>query len=113
MRVQSSALLINGATTPITNEAYVNNSCDILGLQVFGTFSTATVKVQGVCDPSSTDWRDIMVINLSDLSTGENISAKGLYEIAIESLAKVRISVTSVAGGGISVYGRFADTSSN
>ena len=31
----------------------------------------------------------------------------------IEALAKIRVSVTAVAGGAISVYGRFADTSSN
>lgn len=114
MRVISRALLIDKATAATISSVFVNSSCDILGLQVSGTFTSATVKVQGVVDENSTDWVDIGAIDLSDLSTETSgITAKGVYEIAIESFNKVRVNVTAVSGGNISVYGQFADSSNN
>lgn len=111
MRVISNGLIINGATSAINSDEYINNSCDIVSLEVKGTFSSATVKLQGVIDPDSTTWVDIGVINMTSYKTLEAISAKGIFEGGIEGVLKVRVAVTAVSGGDISVYARFGNTS--
>ena len=112
MRVVSRGYWIEEATGATTSTVFINNSCDSLGLQVTGTFSSATVKVQGTVDVDSSDWVDIIAIDLSDMSTETSgITAKGIYQIPIESLCKVRVNVTAVSGGNISVYAQVADTS--
>lgn len=114
MRVISRALLIDKATSATISSVFVNSACDVLGIQVEGTFTSATVKVQGVVDENSTDWQDIAVIDLTDLSTKTSgITATGVYQAPIDSFNKVRVNVTAVSGGNISVYGQFADSSNN
>lgn len=114
MRVQTRGLLIDKATSATISAEYINSSCDSLGLQVYGTFTSATIKVQGVVDADSTEWVDIGLVNLSDLSAETvGITEKGIYQIPIDALCKVRINVTAVSGGNISVYGQFADTANN
>ena len=114
MRVISRALLIDKATAATISSVFVNSSCDILGLQVSGTFTSATIKVQGVVDADSTDWVNLAVLNLGDFAVETSgITAKGIYEVGIESMNKVRVNVTAVSGGNVSVYGQFADSSNN
>ncbi len=114
MRVISRALLIDKATAATISSVFVNSACDVLGIQVEGTFTSATVKVQGVVDENSTDWQDIAAIDLTDLSTKTSgITETGVYQAPIDSFNKVRVNVTAVSGGNISVYGQFADSSNN
>ena len=111
MRVQTRALLIDKASSATISDVYINGNCDVLGIQVSGTFSSATIKAQGVVDADSTDWVDIGAIDLADMSAKKSgITAKGVYEIPIESLYKIRVNVTAVSGGNVSVFGQFADT---
>lgn len=111
MRVINSGLVINTATTPTASDEYINNSCDIVSLEVKGTFTSATVKLQGMIDPASTEWVDLAMINLTTWAMAESINASGIYEGAIEGALKVRVNVTAVSGGNVSVYARFGNTS--
>ena len=111
MRVINSGLVINTATTPTISDEYINNSCDIVSLEVKGTFTSATVKLQGMIDPNSTEWVDLAMINMTDYSTFSAVENKGIFEGGIEGVLKVRVNVTAVSGGNVSVYARFGNTS--
>lgn len=114
MKTVSNVLLINAATTATASSYVANNECDILGLQVTGTFSSATVYVQGMVNIDSNTWVNLAVMNLTDFDLkNAGITAAGIYEVGIEGVLRVRVNVSAVSGGNISVYGKFASSSDN
>lgn len=111
MRTVLNTLLINAATSASSSASVVNNNCDVLGIQITGTFSSATVNVQGMVNVDSNTWVNLAALNLTDFDIeNTGITAKGLYEIGIEGVLRVRVNVSSVSGGNISVYGKFANS---
>ena len=43
---------------------------------------------------------------VSTASIPKENSAKGIYEVVIQNLSKIRVNLTSISNGNISVYGR-------
>lgn len=114
MRTIANMMMINAATSATTSSAFVNNSCDVLGLQVTGTFTSATVYVQGIVNADSNTWVNLAVLDLNSFGLTENgITAKGVYEAGIEGVLQVRINVSAVSGGNVSVYCKFGDSSAS
>lgn len=103
--------MIDGVTAAQTSNAYVNNECDICSVQVTGTFSSATVYLQGLIDEDAGTWVNLAVLGLSeyDLAT-TGITAKGIFECGIEGVRQVRANVSAVSGGSVSVYANFANS---
>ena len=111
MKVVARPLLIEQATTAMSSDVFINNSCDVLGLQIEGTFSAVEVIVKGSLSDSGDTWFELGAIDLGNLAKKTpTVDAQGLYEIPIETAYRVRVDVVSVSGGYVSVYGQFANT---
>ena len=102
--------MIDGATAPAISNVFVNNACAVCTLQITGTYSAAVVKVQGMIDTGSAEWSDLAVFNLSNLDLTQDSKGNGIYDTAIEGILRVRVNVTSVTGGSISVLANFVGT---
>lgn len=115
MRRQALVTMISAATSAGSSDAYTNSNCDLLSLQVSGTFSAVKVKVQGKTNTVA-DWTDIAIFNKTtlDLTAGTSgITAAGIYEANTAGLVQVRVNVASVSGGNVTVVGSFENTSEN
>lgn len=101
--------MISGATSPAVSNVYVNNKSEYLTLQVTGTFSSATVLVEGLVDVDTAAWTTLAVFNLTDLSLldGSGVGDKGIYRVKISGILRVRINLTAVSGGNITVAANF------
>lgn len=110
MRTIANLLLISGATGATVSPEFINNECDICSVQVSGTFSAVSLTIQGVTDTSGGEWTDIAAADLQSYDIKNPITSAGIYETGIEGISKVRVKVTSVTGGSVSVFAKFANT---
>lgn len=103
--------MISGASTPTVSNTFVNNNSEICTLQISGTFASATVKVEGIVDINSGRWVSLATFDLTDLDLKTNgMSDKSLYRVGIAGILRVRISLTEINGGDITVMANFVDT---
>lgn len=102
--------MIEGAIAPAISNVFVNNAAYLCVMQITGTYSTAVVKVQGLIDTGTAEWSDLAVFDLSNLDLTESSKGNGIYQTAIEGILRVRVNVTSVTGGSISVLANFVGT---
>lgn len=101
--------MIDGATEPIISNTFVNNISDVLTLQITGTFSSATVLVEGLVNVQTNAWTTLAAFNLTDLSlkTGDGMEEEGVYQVSVAGILKVRIRVSAITGGDITVAANF------
>ena len=102
--------MIDAAEAPAVSSVFANNAAYLCAMQITGTYSTATVKVQGLIDTGSAEWTDIAVFNLSNLDLSPNSRGNGIYHAAIEGILRIRVNVTEIAGGDITVVANFVGT---
>ena len=102
--------MIDGASAPTVSNVFVNNAAYLCVMQITGTYSAAVVKVQGMIDTGSAEWSDLAVFNLSNLDLTQDSEGNGIYDTAIEGILRVRVNVTSITGGSISVLANFVGT---
>ena len=109
MSIPAVLTMISGAASPTISNTFVNNKSENLTLQITGTYSSATVLVQGLVDVNSTAWTTLATFNLTDLSltTGSGIGDNGLYQVAIGGILRVRLNVTAISGGEITITANF------
>lgn len=116
MKREALITMIDGASSAASSAAVSNSNCDLLSVQVSGTFSTGKIKIQGKTDPDASEWTDLAFYDKSTLTATEGsdgITAKGIYDANIAGLLLVRVDVVSVTGGNVTVIGSFANTSVN
>lgn len=103
--------MISGVSSPTVSNTFVNNNAEICALQISGTFSSATVKVEGIVDINSGKWVSLATFDLTDLDLKTNgMSDKSLYRVGIAGILRVRISLTAINGGDITVMANFVGT---
>ena len=106
MNVINDKTFLNGATATTISESIGNaNRGELLTLEVTGTATSFELKVEGVVNPSTTTWGELAYIS-SDNLVGTTISKNGIYEVVVQSLSKIRVNLSSITGGNVSVYGR-------
>lgn len=104
--------MISEATVPTVSNTFVNNKCDACSLQITGTFTSATVSVEGIVDVNSGSWVSLATFDLTDLDIKTaGMSDKSIYQVGITGILRVRVNVTAVAGGNITVVANFVGTS--
>ena len=106
MFVKEYVKLIDAATTTIVADTINNTHSDTLSLNVSGDATSFTITVEANNIFNSTEFASICAIKLSDLSINETITSTGLYEIPIESAANIKVSLTAVSGGAVTVDAR-------
>lgn len=116
MKRQALITLINAATSAAASSVYQNSVCDLLSIQITGTFSALKLQIQGKTNTGAADWTNIATFDKTnlDLTDGTNgITAKGIFNADITGLVAVRVNVASVSGGYVTVTGSFENTSVN
>lgn len=106
--------MIQAASSAVASEPIINTDCDLLSVQVEGTFTSGKIEIQGKTDErEDADWENLAVLDKSslDLISGfTGITAKGIYETGISGLVLVRVNVASVSGGNVTVIASFENT---
>ncbi len=104
--------MISEATVPTVSNTFVNNKSDLCSLQISGTFTSATIKVEGIVDVNSGLWVSLATFDLSDLDLKTSgMSGKSIYRVGVSGILRIRINVTAVSGGSITVVTHFIGTS--
>lgn len=110
MNIPANITMINGATAEAISNVFVNNNCASVTLQITGSFTTATVQVEGLVNLNSNSWVSLGAIELSEFEPdSDGLSEKSLYQVGIEGIPRVRIHVTAVSGGDITVVCQFGN----
>ena len=106
--------MIDGATAPVISNVFVNNACAVCTLQITGSFTAATVLVEGIVNVASNQWVTLAAFNLSDLSLEKDGADKaGIYQVGIEGILRVRMNVTEISGGDITIAAQFGNATIN
>ena len=111
MRRIDNLLMIEKTKSAKTSAVYTNTNCDACSIQLSGTFTSATVYLQGKIDPAGNTWVNLAAINLNAFTVDDDgLSNTQLYEYGIEGVPFVRINVAAVSGGNLSAYVSFFNT---
>ena len=106
MNVLKDKLFLSEETSTVISAFMGNpNFGELLTLEITGTATSFELKVEGVVNPSTTTWEELAYIS-SDNLVGTTISKNGIYEVVVQSLSKIRVNLSSITGGNVSVYGR-------
>ena len=105
--VSKEFLFLDETSSAISNVFAILNQGSSLNIQVSGA-SSISIVVEGQLDNQSNSWATIAAVNLADLSTTSNITATGIYSIAVDGLKYVRIKNNS-AVGTVRVYGALTE----
>lgn len=110
MRAEQNFVFFKEATQAGTSNTLGNTNGDSLSLQVGGTFSSATLVVQGRADFEGSFFT-MSVLNVGTVGVSASITAPGIYSvIGIEGVQQIRVVIQSVSGGNVSVFGRLVNT---
>lgn len=106
MWIRDNILFVDNQSAAFTSDVFNNYKDDEMTVQVDGTFSSATIIVEGRTNTGG-DWYPMALIDLASLSLIEDgaITAKGRYDTAISGAKQVRVRVTAVSGGTVTVFG--------
>lgn len=106
MNVMNDKIFLNGTTTITVSDTIGNpNFGELLTLEVSGTSTIFEIEVEGIVDINSTTWNTLGWISM-DNNVGTTITTKGIYEIVVQNISKVRVNLSSISNGNISVFGR-------
>lgn len=75
-------------------------------LSVTGTSTTMEIIVYGKVDNESSDYFPISVMSTNGNTSDTKITKNGVYAISSELFSQIYISIKTVTGGNITVYGR-------
>lgn len=110
MNIPANITMIDGATEEAISNVFVNNNCGAVALQITGSYTSATVLVEGIVNLNSNSWVSLGAIELSEFAPDSNgLTEKSIYQVGIEGIPRVRIHVTNVSGGDITVVCQFGN----
>jgi len=90
---------------------YVNVQSDLLAVEISGTASSMTIKMQGRANnQNNSEWFDLACIEAKTFDVVESISATGIYNVDISGVKEVRANITAISGGNVTIFGRTVNT---
>lgn len=94
-------------STPMnSNIINLPNGNSVACLEVRGTATSFSFKLQGIVDlKNEDDWSDIAYVS-STFTSGTNITEKGKYDFGVDGFSKIRVVLSSISGGNITVFGK-------
>lgn len=104
---------LSSAGGQMTSEVYDNSHYSLAVFQVSGSFTGVSIVVEGRVDPSA-PWEPLDALDMRDLAVFvRSITRTGIFEVAIDGIAQIRLYVASIAGGTVTVTGVLYDSSDN
>lgn len=111
MRFKTTIPFFTAETASGAEHEYQNSKSDSITLQVYGTFTSASVKVEAKSEINA-PYTPIAVIDLADYSVCDNgaIVKAGRYAVGADGVMFLRVKLLSVSGGDITVVGLATNT---
>ena len=91
------------STSTTSNTFYVPYGADEVVVQV-KISGTPDVTIKGKTDTENGEFVALAVINRSDFSTGEKITANGIYSVSASGIRQMQ-AVNGGAAGSVTVFG--------
>ena len=88
-------------------------------VQFYGSATSFAAAIEGTVNTIGADgsnladadcqWVALGAVNLSTLATVANVTAAGIYEVTIAGVSRVRVNLSAVSGGSLTVVGALGD----
>ena len=101
---QKNFMFADKATEAFISNDCINQTSDIMDLQLSGNFTSCNVVLKGKVDINA-DYEPLMVINLGKFTAVDAMEEAGIYEAAISGLQMLQVEIVSVEGE-ITIVGR-------
>lgn len=95
--------LDTNSTGTTSNTFYVPYGADTVVMQVTGN-GTLELTVKGKADTENGGFEPLAVIDMSDYSTAEKITAQGIYSVAASGIREMQV-VNGGNAGSVTVFG--------
>lgn len=99
MVVLEQGMVFSGSTDPTEPKIISNVRGEVLTIQVGGQATSVSVKLEGNSVLSTNVFSPISSLNLGDYSIAKTITKPGLYQVGIDGVSKIKVTVTGVTGG--------------
>lgn len=110
MQVKFFKKIFDGASAAAESDPIYNLYADSLSVQIDGTFSAISFKVFGKTTKESERFVELSAINLTSFEAASDLTAKGIYEIAVEGICVLKFQIVSISGGNATVDIRLVST---
>lgn len=110
MQVKYFKRIFDEVSAAAESDPIYNLSSDVLAVQIDGTFSAISFKVFGKVTKESENFVELSAINLNSFTAASEITAKGIYEIAVEGICGLKFQIASISGGNATVDIRLVST---
>lgn len=105
MIVANNFVFLTNASTPQFSNELVNYNGDMLQLEVSGDGVIYSLTVYGKVDINST-YTALSTIKLDGFEVNKAITSNGIYSCCISGISKIKVELTSIGTGSVSVFGR-------
>lgn len=111
----SDFVFFDEATSAGISNEWINSHADTFTLQVSGTATAFSATVEAQTDIALSASNGFIPVCLFNLSTGKKvenglIEAKGRYAVVSEGVVKMRVRLTAVTGGNVTIFGKSANS---
>ena len=101
----------SATSTSADMKPYVNVQADLLAVEVSGTATSMTIKMQGRSNnENNNEWFDLACVDATTFDVKQSISSTGIYNVAIDGIKEVRANITAVSGGSVTIFGCAVNT---
>lgn len=105
MTVANNFVFLTNASAPQVSNELVNYNGDMLQLEVNGDGIVYSLIVYGKVDINS-EYTALSTIKLDGFEVNETITSNGIYSCCISGISKIKVELTSIGVGSVSVFGR-------
>lgn len=105
MTVANNFVFLTNAATPQVSNELVNYNGDTLQLEVNGDGIVYSLTVYGKVDINSA-YTPLSTVKLDGFEVSKTITSNGIYSCGISGISKIKVELTSIGAGSVSVFGR-------
>ena len=107
MAILSSFKFLEAANDAIDSNILTNSDCNTFILQATSEENSAyTAFVQGKVDVENGDWSNLYLNSLNEGSSVNSITSDGIYTTDVTGISNIRISLTEITAGAVTVFGK-------
>lgn len=105
MQVKRNIYFLQGANSAQASDIQCNVTGETLTIQVEGDATSFSFQLLGCSDFYSEDFYALTGFTTA-FDPIATITAKGIYTFGIEGISKLKVNLTAVSGGSVTVFGK-------